>query len=455
MAESANRKPAQILQQAPSVVSEAQSLVLYDLAIVVGAVYQQVIEPTQVGKVPRRIASKLSPLLHGSRPSYYEEGDNYLDMVFATARALKLIRLHESLGQKARLMPGPHLAEWAGLRPFEQVRALLQLWCNPAIRFWSDVAGANYQAGGFGVGAYMDIHAAREGLLDYFTEECQPGRWYNLDSFLRTLKARNPLLLRERSRYAAYGGAPIHKVILARWDNADGELIAGLLASSLHEFGLVTTGYAGRREETAGGRERGNPVAFQFTELAAEVLWDEHPPASGERARPLIVQPDYELLLLQPDYPTLYTLLPFARISQVEMVSRLTLTRESVRRGVEAGWSVERSIQTLEECSQQELPQNVLYTMRDWGRLFKDATATQVLLLEVSSESVADELCASARFRSLELRRLGPRAIAVGSQVSIQVLRSTLEKDGVILHIQGDILRARDVTPTATYADRR
>ena len=138
------------------------------------------------------------------------------------------------------------------------------------------------------------------------------------------------------------------------------------------------------------------------------------------------------LLLLQIDFPTLYQLLPFARVDQVEIVSRLTLTQESVRRGVEAGWGVERSLQTLREHSQKDLPQNVLYTMQDWSKFYKDATVSQVLLLEVSSETVADELCASAKFRALELRRLGPLAILVSGQVSLQVLRNTLEKEGVI-----------------------
>jgi hypothetical protein len=434
------------------VVREAQSQVLSDLAIVVGAVYQQVIEPTQAGRIPKRIANKLSPLLHGSRPSYYEQVDNYLDMIFTTAKTLQLIRIHTSLGQKARYMPGPKLEEWANLQPFEQVRALLQLWCNPSVHFWSDVAGVNYQPAGYGFNYYMDLHAAREALLDYITEECQPGKWYALESFLQTIKARNPMLLRERSRYAAYSGMRNRQEVLANWENADGEMIAGLLASTLHEFGLVTTGYAADADDY---EDLGNPVAFQFTGLAAEVLWDQHLPAPDERVRTLIVQPNFELLLLQPDYPTLYEVLPFARVEQVEMVSRLTLTQESMRRGVEAGWSVERSIQILQERSQKELPQNVLYTLQDWGRLYKDATVTQVILLEVGSESVADEICASSKFRALGLRRLGPRAIAVGDQVSLQVLRSTLEKDGVILHIQGDILSARDVTSASTYYGRR
>ena len=74
----------------------------------------------------------------------------------------------------------------------------------------------------------------------------------------------------------------------------------------------------------------------------------------------------------------------------------------------------------------------------------------------VSSETVADELCASAKFRTLELRRLGPLAILVSGQVSLQVLRNTLEKEGVILRVQGDILTVRETAAasTSTYYGR-
>ncbi len=447
-----------VLQDAPPIIHEAQSKVLYDLAIVVGAVYQQVIEPTQAGRVPKRLANKIWPLLHGSRPAHYEQTDNYLDMVFAMAQSLALIRLQENTGQKSRYMPGPKLAEWTHLEQSEQVRQLLALWWHPGNNFWSDVAGAKYHPSNYdGFGYYMDMLAARKGLLDYLTQHCQPGEWYALEPFLQTVKARNPLLLREHSRYSAYGGVQKSKDVLSNWDQNDGELITGMLSSSLHELGLVTTGY---QVVSSTDREMGNPAAFQFTSLAADVLWDKQQVASEHAAlnghvRTLIVQPNFELLLLQPDYPTLYQLLPFARVDQVEMVSRLTLTQESVRRGVEAGWGVERVLQTLQGHSQKDLPQNVLYTLQDWSRLYKDATVSQVILLEVSSEAVADEICASPKFRSLELRRLGPCAMAIGNQVSLQVLRSTLEKDGVILHVQGDILSAREVASLSTYYGKR
>lgn len=455
--EKARAAPAFVeLKEAPPVVYEGHGKLLYDLAIIIGAVYQMVLEPTQAGRIPKRLANKIFPLLHSSRPAYYEETDDYLDMVFAIAESLELIRLHASSGQKARYLPGHKLAEWERLETFEQVRLLLALWRNPSHRSWSDVAGANYRpsTSSYSFGYYMDMQAARKGLLKYLAEECRPGRWYTLGSFLNAIKARNPLLLREQSRYAAYGGIRNRKEVLANWDRTDGEIITGMLTSSIHEMGLVSIGF-----QAVPAVENGlsNPAAFQFTDLAAQVIWSEEESASAEQVRTLIAQPNFELLLLQPDYSTLYQLLPFARVDQVEMVSRLTLTQESVRRGVEAGFGVEQILRTLQARSQKDLPQNVLYTLQDWSRLYKDATVSQVILLEVSSETVADEICASPKFRSLELRRLGPCAITVGGQVSLQVLRSTLEKEGVILHIQGDILNAREFAAASTsgYGRRR
>ncbi|HEY3991643.1 MAG TPA: helicase-associated domain-containing protein [Ktedonobacteraceae bacterium] len=441
------------LEEVPVLIHDAQSQLLYDLAIVINAVYQMAIEPTQAGKVPKRLANRIFPLLHGSRPNYYEETDYYLDMVFMIAKDLELLQVKESLGQKARYMPGPKLEEWGRLEAFEQTRRLLMLWERAAVHSWSDIAGVNYRPDNYGYGSYIEAHSSRQGLLAYLAENCQPGRWYTLLPFLQRIKLNNLFLLREHSRYASYGGTRNRKDVLANWDHLDAEIVTGILSSSLHELGLVTLGYLST-PAFDDAEELKNPDAFQFTELAAQAMWNMRPAqqesSSGERARTLIVQPNFELLLLQPDYPTLYKLLPFTRIAQVEMVSRLTLTQESVRRGVEAGHGVEQIVSILQACSQKELPQNVLYTLQDWGRLYKDATVSQVLLLEVGSEAIADEICASPKFRTLELRRLGPCAIVIGGQVSLQVLRTTLEKEGVILHIQGDILSAREFASAVT-----
>ncbi|HEX7737693.1 MAG TPA: helicase-associated domain-containing protein [Ktedonobacteraceae bacterium] len=444
------------METAPAFVVETHSQLLADLAVVINSVYQMVIEPTQAGYVPKRLANKIAPLLHGSRENSYDETDYYLEMVFSLARSLGLVYPQQSFTQKPRYMPAPNLAKWTRQETVEQVSSLLRLWREVGDRNWSDVTGVGFYSSGFGY-YYMDSRAAREGLISYMAEHCQPGKWYALQPFLQNIKANKPLLLHEHSRYANYGGSRNSKTILSNWDSADGEVIVGMFASSLHEMGLVTLGF---QSNPAAAEEPGNPDAFQFTELGAQVLWGhatkDHQAGSNEHARTLIVQPNFELLLLQPDYQTLYKLLPFSKVNQVEMVSRLTLTQESVRRGVEAGFGVERVISVLQECSQKELPQNVLYTLQDWGRLYKNATISQVLMIEVSSEAVADEICASPKLRALELRRLGPCAVAIGGQVSLQVLRTTLEKEGLILNVQGEIVTSREAaTATSDYGRRR
>ena len=120
------------------------------------------------------------------------------------------------------------------------------------------------------------------------------------------------------------------------------------------------------------------------------------------------MQPSFELLLLQPDLPAVYDLLPFAQVNQIGIVSRLTLTRNSVLRGLEAGRNIEQILKILEKHSQKELPQNVLYTLRDWIKSYKEVTISQVLLLDVPSEAIANEICSSSKLSVFGLRKIAP-----------------------------------------------
>jgi hypothetical protein len=164
----------------------------------------------------------------------------------------------------------------------------------------------------------------------------------------------------------------------------------------------------------------------------------ESPMLNGNRS--LVLQPNFELLLLHPDMPTLYSLLPFAQVNQINLVSRLTLTRNSVLRGVEAGHDVEMILRILEERGQKEIPQNVAYTLRDWVKQYKDVKISQVLLFEVSNEGVADEICASSKLQKFNLRKLGPRMLVASNDINVSDLRRALEKEGIAVHVSGDII---------------
>jgi len=153
----------------------------------------------------------------------------------------------------------------------------------------------------------------------------------------------------------------------------------------------------------------------------------------------LVVQPNFELLLLQQDFATLYALLPFAQANGLGMVSRLTLTKGSVTRGMQAGLNVEQMLRILQEHSQREIPQNVEYTLRDWTKAFKSSKLSQVLLFEVSSEEAGQILASLPILQKTGLRQLTPYIFAVDGVLDVPAIRKELEKAAVFVRISGDI----------------
>ncbi len=427
------------LDAPPATIHAGDNFVLYDLAILISAVYQQNIEPTQAGRVPKRLAAKLQPLLHGQpRKTYPGAEDEYMEMLFSNTQKLGLLKLSKSLlpDIKQRYEPGPELEQWSRMNTIEQTKALLQIWVKSYD--WFDLYGVHYVPW---TNYSWSPLGARSTILKYL-QDCVPGRWYAVTSLLQTIWNKDPFALRPMQAGVRSASSRKTSGAYEKWRGCDGEVYIGVLASTLYELGIVTLGY-----HESDAKKPINPDAFMLTDFGARVLSTNaesaptvpaDPMSNGHRS--LVVQPNFELLLLQPDLPTLYSLLPFAQVNQVGIVSRLTLTRPSLLRGLEADMHVEQILRVLEEHSQKEIPQNVEYTLHDWARLYKDVKIAQVVLLEVSSEALADEICASSKLQAFGLRKLGPCAIAARGEVSVQELRRTLDKEGIVVRISGNVV---------------
>ncbi len=426
----------------PQAIRPAHPFVLYDLAIIIGAMYQQSIEPTQAGKVPKRIATRIQPLLHGKpRIRYLGEDDDYMEMLFRIAKELGLIQLSKTLlgDIKQRYEPGPQLEQWSRLGLVGQTRRLLQCWSKSFS--WLDVLGVNFTQWD----PYSWNPMAARSAIQPYLQDCVPGRWYSVQSLLQTIWDQDSFVLRP----VQYNARGIQRrktgAMQTKWNNCDGEVFIGLLASSLYELGIVALGY--QQPDPPAPEKRVNPDAFMLTELGAASLSSNvvSPPSSPVSSlsngnRSLVIQPNFELLLLQPDLPTLYSLLPFVQVNQVDVVSRLTLTRESLLRGMDANMSIEQILQVLESYGQKEVPQNVAYTLRDWVKLYKKVTISQVFLIEVSDEALADEISTSSKLQTFGLRRLSPYIIAVNSDINLSELRRALDKEGIVTHISSNII---------------
>src|SRR6266702_3986961 len=350
-------EPAQLVSpvSSPPAVRPGETIILHDLATIIGAVYQQDIEPTKMGTVPKRIATKIDPLLRGRpRTALGNEGENeYLEMLFDIARELGLLQLSRPAARdiKERYEPGPALEHWSQMGAVEQTRRLLQFWVGSGR--WGDVVGANYREWYSG---YVDHRAVRGSLVSH-VRNCNPGQWYTVASLLQLIRGRDPFVLRPRQRSIASLGYRKASELREHWDTCDREIVIGSLSSSLYELGIAALGYQDSKALEVD--EPDNPDFFMLTNLGAMVLLPDAKPAptkAQDGNRTLVVQPSFELLLLQPDLSTLYSLLPFALVNQVGVVSRLTHTRESILRGVAAGSTAERILQLLEERSQKGVP---------------------------------------------------------------------------------------------------
>lgn len=465
------------LETPPQSIHSETTPLLYDIASIVGAVYQQTIEPTQSATIPKRIANKLYPLLHGQARTRYADIENeYMEMVFNIAQEAGVIRLVKPAleGIKAHFEPGQRMTTWARMSVTEQTHLLVECWLKSFS--WLDIRGVHFRQWD---PYYWNPMNSRHSILEQL-RTCVPGQWYSTAGLLQAIWDKDPFELRP-TQYN-YRSADRRKTpgLRSKWNNCEGEVYIGLLASTLYELGIVALGYSGKLPEPG---KPTNPDYFMVSELGAAVLAKrEQPEQAGQSAkgksktpalaplkvgestatdgangaggsnghRALILQPNFELLLLQPDMPTLYSVLPFAQVNQIDIVSRLTLTRASVLHGIEQGMDIEQILQTLESHSQKEVPQNVAYTLRDWVKSYKDVRISQVLLLEVSSEAVADEICTSPKFEAFGLRKLGPRQVIVSNDINLQDLRRTLEKENILVHISGDIVTQSNRYSTGT-----
>ena len=163
-----------------------------------------------------------------------------------------------------------------------------------------------------------------------------------------------------------------------------------MFRSTLYELGIVTLGYDG--DTAPGVHDNVNPTRFMLTELGAEALKSDLSARNQPAKRSLVVQPNFQALLMEPYMPALYWLARFASLEQVGRVSRFTLTREALQRGLESGASIDEVIAFLEEHAKKTVAQNIIYTLRDWARQYQEQARLApppVVTLEAADERLA------------------------------------------------------------------
>ena len=194
------------------------------------------------------------------------------------------------------------------------------------------------------------------------------------------------------------------------WMEVEGAYVAQVLAQPLHWLGLVDLGFD----------HSGSLVAFRLSRLGRHLLGGEplEEVASVNSAPPLVVQPNFELIVLDAtsNLGLLARLDHFSDRQSLDRAAVYRLTRESLVRGLAHGLTGSEVIAVLEEASRAPLPQNVRYSLEEWARLYESVHLRwRASLLEAGSPAELDRWLADPELAPLLGKRLSPTAVLVPS----------------------------------------
>ncbi|HEY4035085.1 MAG TPA: helicase-associated domain-containing protein [Ktedonobacteraceae bacterium] len=266
--------------------------------------------------------------------------------------------------------------------------------------------------------AHEEVVRARQAVVERLRQE-QTDVWCDLTAFIAHTKLHVPYLLFPRQfgaraeRYS-YSSNPYGWDFRLRrgwlthregWHMIEGSFIRAVVGGPLYWLGLLEL----NREE--------NPSVFRISS-GAEVIMSTAPlEISQEPWGRLIVQPNFELVLLAPISEALLVKLDrFADRVRLEHIAQYRLTKSSVTRAIPTGLHTQEIQEILEQAAGSEIPQNVSYSLAEWERqarrieLWSNAT-----LLEVDDETLLDALFADQETRKLFQRRLAPRMAQVNA----------------------------------------
>ncbi|MCL5962476.1 MAG: helicase-associated domain-containing protein [Chloroflexi bacterium] len=317
-----------------------------------------------------------------------------LDFLHHCALAMKLVRW-----DGRRLIVTDEIDAWVNRSFTQQMGELYRTWLENARLDEPAAERATYRPGG-------KLLSVRKKIVSLLAS-CEVRKWYAIASLIETIKATDPFFLRSRQDLVRERGRHALDRNGGDWDYVEGRLVAGVLVWHASEGGVVNLGR----------NERGELAAFQLTDLGAELLKAGPVKAGPARGRSILVQPSFEILVFAADAPVVWNLLHFARLVRHDRVSTYTLDRESVLAGLRRGLSIEGILDFLQQSSRREIPQNVTYSLRDWGRLFRPVRLRWAPLLEVGDPALREEILSVPALASQIEKTVSPTELLVRSQI--------------------------------------
>jgi hypothetical protein len=430
----------QPVQLEPETIDRTEPDIIYDIIVFINALFQQRVELTQAGLVQKRLTKKIAPLLTSSFIEDPDYVNQYITSLSSIQNQLQVISIEDDPIREGKryLRPGPKYQHWSQLNLEQQIYLLLAQW---------------QESGDGEEPMYFDnfryIHPAFQIYKRYAILQalnvCQENKWYRLSDFLTAVHYYETLIYSQNSSHLppAYYRAQ-QEIDDKAWLQINGQTYMNMLMGVFYDLALINAAVDKSSNNKGNGSKTIddetiaiNSCLLQLTPLAKRVLQMAAPGKSSTPVEPTaitgtcIVQPNFDIVILSPDIPLLYSLLPFTQVKHIGPASTLQLTKTSVERGLESGLNEEQIIAHVTEHCSTEIPQNVLYSLRDWCSHYKVAQVTAGYLLEFSDTEAVERAMTDATFTALTAQKITPNVFFVQSPISRKTIQDQLEKKGV------------------------
>ncbi|NUU64203.1 helicase-associated domain-containing protein [Paenibacillus agri] len=254
-------------------------------------------------------------------------------------------------------------------------------------------------------------YGSREPVQQHFRllisrQDFLPGQWYALAGVLDWLAAMNPAALLERPALEAACLAWLRALAGFGWAEL-GSLQSGELC---FRWTAAKPQLQSIRPAPMGAAEEEPPAAASIVQ--APLQGARPAPSGAAEEQPLtaafIVQPDFEVLVPpEVPYAMRWTLAACAELLQCDVLWSFRLTREMLEHAAVQGMPPGEVISWLQGHTPGGLPEQVEYSLEQWGRGIGRTVIEDVRLLSCLSEVEAEMIAAHPRLQD-KLTRLGP-----------------------------------------------
>ena len=266
----------------------------------------------------------------------------------------------------------------------------------------------------------IDVCPVRRKVLSELENLPSDEDWYNIDAFGNLVVESSPDLLQAINPARSFKR---RQNILSVADDRKAELrrlIRLVISGPLFWFGLVELGQGG---DTA-------VYAFRLTLTGRRVLRENNNLDDTSSGRHFAINDALEGRAEGFSGPVFYELARFADLQVIGPASKFVISRESVLRGMELGWTLVRMMEFLSEHHNGELPKKVTANIQTWANELADVVVSEVILVEFESPAQLRQLEVSDWGRTLIDRTIGPETAILKQGIGLKQFIELLKEHG-------------------------